>query len=175
VRMGCLSATPAFSAYIYRGDRRGRLEPPLPHTPVVMDNNIIVAAANHNVEQKLDLDTIKDAAQADRVEHKQTIREAFHVHKKAIFWSMALSGALIMEGYDVVVIGSFYGQRECHPSQRTALNAANFLKRFGVEAPGSTNGYVIPAQWQSALSNGSSAGGIIGLLVGTHGGRDKLD
>ncbi|KAK1921908.1 trehalose transport-related protein [Papiliotrema laurentii] len=117
-----------------------------------MDNNIIVAAANHNVEQKLDLDTIKDAAQADRVEHKQTIREAFHVHKKAIFWSMALSGALIMEGYDVVVIGSFYGQ-------------PNFLKRFGVEAPGSTNGYVIPAQWQSALSNGSSAGGIIGLLV----------
>ena len=31
-------------------------------------------------------------------------------------------------------------------------------------APGTTNGYVIPAQWQSALSNGSSAGGIIGLL-----------
>jgi hypothetical protein len=36
---------------------------------------------------RVDLDTIKDAAQADRVEHKQTIREAFHVHKKAIFWS----------------------------------------------------------------------------------------
>ena len=44
--------------------------------------------------------------------------------------------------------------------------AATFLRRFGVEAPGSTNGYVIPAEWQSALSNGSSAGGILGLLVG---------
>lgn len=32
-------------------------------------------------------------------------------------------------------------------------------------APDSPNGYVIPAEWQSALSNGSSAGGIIGLLV----------
>jgi MFS transporter, SP family, general alpha glucoside:H+ symporter len=42
---------------------------------------------------------------------------------------------------------------------------AAFLRRFGVVAPDSTNGYVIPAQWQSALSNGSSAGGIIGLLI----------
>jgi SP family general alpha glucoside:H+ symporter-like MFS transporter len=41
---------------------------------------------------------------------------------------------------------------------------AAFLKRFGVPA-NTENGYVIPAQWQSALSNGSSAGGIIGLLV----------
>ncbi|KAG8971671.1 hypothetical protein FRC05_010927 [Tulasnella sp. 425] len=32
------------------------------------------------------------------------------------------------------------------------------------DAPGTTNGYVIPAQWQSTLSNGSSAGGIIDLL-----------
>jgi SP family general alpha glucoside:H+ symporter-like MFS transporter len=57
-----------------------------------------------------------------------------------------------MEGYDVVVIGSFYG----HPA---------FLKRFGVPDASSTNGYVIPAEWQSALSNGSSAGGILGLLL----------
>jgi SP family general alpha glucoside:H+ symporter-like MFS transporter len=57
-----------------------------------------------------------------------------------------------MEGYDVVVIGSFYG----HPA---------FLKRFGVPDESSTNGYVIPAEWQSALSNGSSAGGILGLLL----------
>lgn len=49
-------------------------------------------------------------------------------------------------------IGSFYGQ-------------PNFLKRFGTIAPGTANGYVIPAEWQSALSNGSSAGGIIGLMV----------
>jgi MFS family permease len=42
---------------------------------------------------------------------------------------------------------------------------ANFLKRFGVPAPHTDAGFVIPAEWQSALSNGSSAGGIIGLLV----------
>ena len=71
-----------------------------------------IDANSHHIGEKLDLNTIKDAAQADEIEHKQTLREAFAIHKKAIFWSMALSGALIMEGYDVVVIGSFYGQRE---------------------------------------------------------------
>ncbi len=54
-----------------------------------------------------------------------------------------------MEGYDVVVIGSFYGQ-------------PNFLARFGTLYEGK---YIIPAEWQSALGNGSSAGGIIGLLL----------
>ncbi|EJD45772.1 trehalose transport-related protein [Auricularia subglabra TFB-10046 SS5] len=112
----------------------------------------IVVADNDEIARKLDAAVIQDAARADEAEHKMTLREAFAVHKRAIFWSMALSGALIMEGYDVVVIGSYYG----HPS---------FLRRFGVEAPQSTNGYVIPAEWQSALSNGSSAGGIIGLLI----------
>lgn len=128
---------------------------------------VIAAGTTHHVGDKMDFTTIKDAAQADEIEHKQTLREAFAIHKKAIFWSMALSAALIMEGYDVVVIGSFYGHRECIAIQigSHSLLIAAFLRRFGVEAPGTTNGYVIPAQWQSALSNGSSAGGIIGLLV----------
>ena len=130
----------------------------------------IVDASHHHVAEKLDVGTVKDAAHADEIEHKQTLSEAFAIHKKAIFWSMALSAALIMEGYDVVVIGSFYGHRQfptrCMP---TSSSSASFLRRFGVEAPGTTNGYVIPAQWQSALSNGSSAGGIIGLLVGEVG------
>ncbi|KZP14565.1 general substrate transporter [Athelia psychrophila] len=49
-------------------------------------------------------------------------------------------------------IGSFYGQ-------------PNFLKRFGTPVPGTVNGYIIPAEWQAALSNGSSAGGILGLML----------
>lgn len=93
---------------------------------------------------------VKDAATADAAEHTMSVRQAFKIHKKAVFWSMALSAALIMEGYDVVIIGSFYG----HPS---------FLRRFGETAEDGTR--YIPAQWQSALSNGSSAGGIIGLMI----------
>ncbi|WRT64224.1 uncharacterized protein IL334_001153 [Kwoniella shivajii] len=114
----------------------------------------VVVANNDELLTKIDHQVLKDAAKADEAEHKISLADAFRTHKKAILWSMALSGALIMEGYDVVVIGSFYG----HPA---------FLKRFGVPVPLSVseNGYVIPADWQSALSNGSSAGGIIGLLI----------
>ncbi|KAG8855056.1 hypothetical protein FRB96_007251 [Tulasnella sp. 330] len=112
----------------------------------------IVVADTAALQHEFNTKTIKDAASADRAEHDMSLMEAIRIHKKAVFWSMALSAALIMEGYDVVVIGSFYGQ-------------PNFLKRFGVPDASSVNGYIIPAQWQSALSNGSSAGGILGLMV----------
>lgn len=45
------------------------------------------------------------------------------------------------------------------------MKLADFLKRFGVATDTTEIGYAIPPEWQSALSNGSSAGGIIGLLV----------
>jgi SP family general alpha glucoside:H+ symporter-like MFS transporter len=41
---------------------------------------------------------VKDAATADAAEHTMSVRQAFKIHKKAVFWSMALSAALIMEG-----------------------------------------------------------------------------
>jgi SP family general alpha glucoside:H+ symporter-like MFS transporter len=66
----------------------------------------IVTADNTDLANKLDESTIKDAAKADAAEHQMSLKEAFFMHKKAIFWSMALSGALIMEGYDVVVVSS---------------------------------------------------------------------
>ncbi|KAF8189519.1 trehalose transport-related protein [Mycena galopus ATCC 62051] len=96
-------------------------------------------------------EVIHDAAKADQVEHKQTIREAWAIHKKAVFWSVVLSAALVMEGYDVVVIAAFYEQ----PA---------FLRRFGSVNP-ATGARLIPAPWQSGLGNGSSVGGIIGLMI----------
>lgn len=41
----------------------------------------------------LGMDAVKDAATADAAEHSMTLRQAFNTHRKAIFWSMALSGA----------------------------------------------------------------------------------
>ena len=74
-------------------------------------NSGVIVADNSKLVKVLDENVIKDGAKADAAEHEMSIREAIRVHKKAILWSMALSGALIMEGYDVVVIASFYGQR----------------------------------------------------------------
>lgn len=115
---------------------------------------------------------IRDAAAADKRDHDLTLWQAIKSHKKAVFWSMALSATLIMEGYgekdpaepsmsawliasvaflpDIILINAFYGQ-------------AAFLERFGVtQADGSR---VITPAWQNGLSNGALVGEIIGLAV----------
>ncbi len=75
--------------------------------------------------------------------------EAFRKHWKAALWSLGLSTALVMEGYDVVVINSFYGS-----------NA--FIDRFGTVVG---NSKVITAPWQTGLSNSALVGEVIGLLL----------
>jgi len=42
---------------------------------------------------------VKDAATADAAEHNMSVRQAFKIHKKAVFWSMALSAALIVGAF----------------------------------------------------------------------------
>jgi SP family general alpha glucoside:H+ symporter-like MFS transporter len=54
--------------------------------------------ASQNLAQKLDKSTILEASRADADQHEQTVKEAFRQNRKAVFWSMALSAALIMEG-----------------------------------------------------------------------------
>lgn len=83
-------------------------------------------------------------------EHSLTIAQALKTHKKAILWSMAMSGTIIMEGYDNILIGSFYA----YPS---------FQQRYGEElTPGD---YQLTGPWQVALSIASSCGIIISLCV----------
>lgn len=58
----------------------------------------LVPPTSQNFAQKLDKSTILEASQADAEQHEQTVKEAFRQNRKAVFWSMALSAALIMEG-----------------------------------------------------------------------------
>ncbi|KAJ5390552.1 MFS transporter SP family general alpha glucoside:H+ symporter [Penicillium cataractarum] len=37
------------------------------------------------------------------------LRDVVKLYKKAILWSLAISLSTIMEGYDVVLLGSFFG------------------------------------------------------------------
>jgi SP family general alpha glucoside:H+ symporter-like MFS transporter len=53
----------------------------------------VVVADNSHLGEKVNATTLSDAAQADNAEHTIRLRDAFHAHKKAILWSMALSGA----------------------------------------------------------------------------------
>ena len=60
---------------------------------------------------------IDEAQEATDHEHRMGIFEAIRTYPKACGWSVLASTALVMEGYDLVVIGSFYGFRTYSTSQ----------------------------------------------------------
>ncbi|KAH7171272.1 putative MFS alpha-glucoside transporter [Dactylonectria macrodidyma] len=96
------------------------------------------------------VELIHRAEEGDAADRLLTVRQALKKYKKAVFWAMFLSTSLIMEGYDVVIITSFYGQTQ-------------FQNRFGVEdASGKMH---IPAAWQSGLSNSALVGQLAGLVA----------
>jgi len=53
----------------------------------------VFTKAEDEIVRDLGMDVVRDAAAADASEHSMTLRQAFNTHRKAIFWSMALSGA----------------------------------------------------------------------------------
>lgn len=50
-----------------------------------------------------------DAREATELEHALTLRDCFRLYPKAIGFSLLFSTAIIMEGYDLSLLGSFYG------------------------------------------------------------------
>lgn len=64
-----------------------------------------------------DFQGIMDQAQdATDHEHNMGIWQAIRTYPSAVGWSVLASTALVMEGYDLVVIGSFYAFRMSSPS-----------------------------------------------------------
>ena len=101
--------------------------------------------------------TIADVQLADvRVEnaqeHELTFFQALRLYPKGVLWSMVMSTAVVMEGYDTKLIGTLFAQ----PA---------FQKAYGKPVKGKTNSYQITAPWQTGLSNGSTVGMLAGLLI----------
>ncbi|KAI4864733.1 sugar transporter [Hypoxylon rubiginosum] len=94
---------------------------------------------------------ISDAKHAADAEQEMTLLKAVKLYPKAIAWSALLSSTLIMEGYDLALLGSLYA-------------SPMFNKKFGTynEANGK---WAVSAAWQSGLSNGARAGEIFGLVL----------
>jgi SP family general alpha glucoside:H+ symporter-like MFS transporter len=90
-----------------------------------------------------------EAKLASDAEHAMTLRQAVRLYPKAIMWSVIFSTAVAMEGYDIVLIASFFA----YPT---------FQARYGQKG---ATGYQIPAPWQAGLSNGARVGEILGLLI----------
>lgn len=52
---------------------------------------------------------INEARLATQREHDTTVRDSIKLYKKAIIYSIILSTAVVMEGYDMSLMGSFLG------------------------------------------------------------------
>jgi SP family general alpha glucoside:H+ symporter-like MFS transporter len=93
---------------------------------------------------------VRKARRASTFEHNLTNWDAFRLFPKAVAFSFVLSLAIIMEGYDTSLLGSFYA----YPT---------FQKRFGV--PSKEGGYQVTSNWQTGLQNATNVGQILGLLI----------
>ena len=78
----------------------------------------------------------QNAHAATDFERHMTFREVLKLYPKAITFSVILSLAIVMAGYDTAVLASFYG----YPV---------FNQRFGVKLADGT--YQVTSQWQSGL------------------------
>jgi SP family general alpha glucoside:H+ symporter-like MFS transporter len=83
-------------------------------------------------------------------EHSMSLMQGLRLYPKAVGWSILLSTAIVMEGYDVVLLASFYALPQ-------------FNQKFGIQVPDGS--YEVPASWKSGLSNGALVGEIIGLQI----------
>ncbi|ETS81323.1 hypothetical protein PFICI_06325 [Pestalotiopsis fici W106-1] len=92
-----------------------------------------------------------DAIEAEAAEHNMTVLQAVREYPMASFWAFVMSCTIIMESYDVFLIGSFL-----------ALPA--FKKEYGLWDPGS-NDYVVETKWQSALQMAGQLGALIGVFL----------
>jgi SP family general alpha glucoside:H+ symporter-like MFS transporter len=89
------------------------------------------------------------AQNATDTEHSLTVRQALRIYPTALGWSVGVSTAIIMLGYDTALLSTFFA----FPS---------FQQKYG-EAYG--DGYQLSSRWQAALSNSTTVGVIIGLLI----------
>lgn len=103
-----------------------------------------------SVKLPVGVDIYKQAQDATQQEHDLSVREAVGLYKLAIFWGMVMSATIIMEGYDNILISSFYA----YPS---------FQKKYGT--PVGDGEYELDGQWQVALGCAASAGTIFGVLA----------
>ncbi|KAK7421221.1 hypothetical protein QQX98_002351 [Neonectria punicea] len=101
--------------------------------------------------QDLKVNQVQQAKNATDREHDPSLKEAVQLYPKAIGFSLLFSTAIIMEGYDLALIGAVYGY--------TA-----FQNKFG-DQPGPNGNKVISADWQTYIQNGGMVGQIVGLYI----------
>ncbi|KAI4724927.1 putative maltose permease MAL31 [Aureobasidium sp. EXF-10728] len=105
----------------------------------------------YSENEKTDAAHRAEAIEAENVEHQMTVLQAVKAYPMASFWAFVFSCTIIMESYDVFLIGNF-----------VALPA--FKAKFGIVVAGHAD-KVIATKWQSALQVSGQLGALIGVFV----------
>ena len=93
---------------------------------------------------------LEESSRATKDEQDRSLLENLKLYPAAVGWSLLLSTAVIMEGFDILLITNL-------------LAVDKFKQDFGHQlADGS---YEISSPWQSGLTNGALVGEILGLMV----------
>jgi SP family general alpha glucoside:H+ symporter-like MFS transporter len=92
-------------------------------------------------------DQIKRTAEKER---QTTVSEAVRLYRNAIGWSVLLSTAVIMEGYDLLLVTSFFAFQP-------------WAKKYGELQPNGKD--ELSAAWQSGLYDRAAVGEIFGLSL----------
>ena len=65
---------------------------------------VTVTAADADLNDPAYIALVRRAQKADEADHLLTLGQAVRKYKKAVAWAMFLSLALVMEGYDLVIV-----------------------------------------------------------------------
>ena len=97
------------------------------------------------------LDMSNEARENDNKEKNMPLKECLRTFPKAVMWSIILSTAIVMEGYDTNLLNSLFG----FPA---------FNKKFG-HFDERLDRYIIEARWQTGLNMAYNCGCVVGLTI----------
>ncbi|KAG7691939.1 hypothetical protein KL915_005002 [Ogataea haglerorum] len=106
-------------------------------------------ALNDYIARFVEIST--NAQSNEKKEKQMSLKEGLKTFPKAAGWSIVLSTAIIMEGYDTQLLTSLYSMQP-------------FAKKYGKYYP-HLDEYQVPAKWQTSLSMSTYVGEIIGLYI----------
>lgn len=115
---------------------------------LTLSETLVHRAAEHTSEFA---NLTHEAKDASEFEKRLSLVRALKLYPKAAAWSIVLSTALIMEGYDTLLLSNFF-----------ALPA--FSQKYGTLDP-KTGQYTISAAWRSGLTDAAAIGEILGLFI----------
>lgn len=109
-------------------------------------NDIEISADNDALKPQYEITAARNATE---YEQSLAFKPAAGLWWKGIFWAVLFSSTLIMEGYDLALLGASYA------------NDA-FNDKYGQGAGGK---HMIAAGWKAGLTNGALIGEILGLWL----------